>query len=260
MHLSKSSALAILAAASQAAAEPAPYKAENAGRKLMSARDIFAVRRDGGAYSYTPSQSYCGMGDSCAAACGAGYETCTSTDDAIHCYDPSNQQVCCPDGSGNSCDAGYYCTGTHNGETVCCPNSQSLAECAAAYSVTGSLTSETAAPTSSSSSAAAASSSSSSSSVPANSTSSSVEAKTTAHHGVLNGNNTLVTLYDTSFTTTSCPTSTGAIPTYAGSSNYTTFNSGAAPTASEVATSAGGLAKPAGVAVAMLAAALTFLL
>ena len=100
MYFSTSTVLAVLAAASQAVAEPAPYKAQNAGRMLMSVRDIFAVRRDG-AFSYSPSQSYCGLGESCAVACGAGYQTCSSTDDAIHCYDPSNQQVCCPDGSGS---------------------------------------------------------------------------------------------------------------------------------------------------------------
>ena len=252
MHLKTSTALAILAAASQAVAEPQPY----AARKLMSVRDMFgAVRRDGAADSYSPSQSYCGLGETCAQACGAGYATCASTDDAIHCYDPSNQQVCCPDGSGNSCDAGYYCSGTQKGETVCCPNSQSLAECAAAYNVTGALTRETAKPTTSSSAPSAISSSS----VAANSTTSSVETKTTAAHHGHGGNDTVVTLYGTSFTTTSCSTSAGSIPTNQ-ANNFTTSRGGPSPTASQVATSAGGFIKPAGAAAAVLAAVFTFLL
>lgn len=245
MLFKTSTALAILAAASQAVAEPQPYAAT---RKILSVRDLFGVRRDG-ADSYSPSQSYCGLGETCAQACGAGYETCSSTDDAIHCYDPSNQQVCCPDGSGNSCDAGYYCSGTKKGETVCCPDSQSLEECAAAYHVTGGLTRETAKPTSTSSSII------SSSSVAANTTST-TDAKPT-HHGH-KGNETVVTSYTTSLTTTSCLTSAGTIPTQA--NNFTTSRGGPSPTNSQVATSAGGFIKPAGAAAALLAAAFTFLL
>lgn len=251
MFIKTSTALAILAAASQVVAEPQPY----AARKLMSVRDMFGTVRRDGADSYSPSQSYCGLGETCAQACGAGYETCTSADDAIHCYDPSNQQVCCPDGSGNSCDAGYYCSGTQKGATVCCPDSQSLAECAAAYNVTGTLTRETAKPTSSSASSTLVSSSS----VAANTTTSTTAPKTTAHHGGHNNNGTVVTLHETSLTTTSCSTSAGgAAPTQA--NNFTTSRGGPSPTASQVATSAGGFIKPAGAAAAVLAAVFTFLL
>ncbi|ERT02601.1 hypothetical protein HMPREF1624_00902 [Sporothrix schenckii ATCC 58251] len=258
MLLKTSTALAILAAASQVVAEPQPY----AARKLMSVRDMFGVVRRDGADSYTPSQSYCGIGETCAQACGAGYETCSSTDDAIHCYDPSNQQVCCPDGSGNSCDAGYYCSGTEKGETVCCPNSQSLAECAAAYHVKGSLTRETAKPTSSSASSSIISSSSvssSSSSSSVNSTTSTAATKPTGHHGH-HANGTVVTSYSTSFTTTSCLTSTAGTAAPTNANNFTTSHGGPSPTASQVATSAGGFIKPAGAAAAILAAVFTFLL
>lgn len=47
----------------------------------------------------------------------------------------------------DSCDDGYYCTHDTKGETMCCPDAMDLAECAAAYSVTGGL--ETPEPTTS---------------------------------------------------------------------------------------------------------------
>ena len=279
--LFKSSALAFLAVASQVVAEPQPYKAAHAVHK-MSVRELFGVVRRAGSDGYSPASSLCGLGQTCAEACGAGYATCKSSDDAIHCYDPANAQTCCPDNSGNSCDAGYYCTGSVAGDTVCCPNSQSLTECAAAYSVSGSLTVEVATSSSFSSSIASSSSavitssvapntttSSSSSSTTSSSTnSSSTEATTTSyHHTTFKANSTVITSWGTSFTTTSCSTGTavtgGAVSTpaaaAAATNNFTTTGSPSATTGT-VATSAGEFLKPAGVAAAMLAAAFTFLL
>ncbi|EPE02329.1 prp 4 c domain-containing protein [Ophiostoma piceae UAMH 11346] len=262
----KSSALAFLAVASQVVAEPQPYKAANAIHK-MSVRELFGVVRRTGSDGYSPASSLCGLGQTCAEACGAGYATCKSSDDAIHCYNPAAAQICCPDNSGNSCDDGYYCTGSVGGDTVCCPNSQSLTECAAAYSVSGSLTVEVATSSSFSSSIASSSSAVTTSSVAHNTTTSasSTEATTTSHHHTTyKANSTVITSWGTSFTTTSC--ASGTAPTVAvstaaaaGSNNFTTTGSPSATT-STVATSAGEFLKPAGVAAAMLAAAFTFLL
>jgi hypothetical protein len=58
---------------------------------------------------YQPTQQQCGPGTTCAESCGAGYETCASTDDVLHCYDPSIQDTCCPDGSG-SMSLLYHCS------------------------------------------------------------------------------------------------------------------------------------------------------
>src|SRR5947208_1745273 len=92
------SALAVLAFAARAMAEPKPYKPV-----LMksSPRELFGVvRRDDGS-GYQPSQSMCGVGVTCEAACGAGYQTCASNDAAVHCYNPSINEICCPDQSGS---------------------------------------------------------------------------------------------------------------------------------------------------------------
>jgi hypothetical protein len=146
------SVLVLLTVAGQAAAsKPAPYQP----LAKMSVNQLFGIGRRQSA-GYQPTQTQCGSGATCAEACGAGFVQCASDDGETHCFDPAVQQTCCPDGTGNSCDADYYCTHDAQGNTWCCPDSLSLSQCAAAYTVTGSLVSETAAPTSS---AAAASSS-----------------------------------------------------------------------------------------------------
>ncbi|KAK2070257.1 hypothetical protein P8C59_004769 [Phyllachora maydis] len=140
--------LAVSAFAGQVAAadEPRPYKLEPLHK--MSIHDMFGVVRrqtpSGSNSGYQPAQSVCGDGNTCAEACGAGFETCASSDSAVHCYNPAVQQTCCPDKSGNSCDAGFYCTQDTAKNTWCCPNALDLAACAAAYTVTGGLVKETA--------------------------------------------------------------------------------------------------------------------
>ncbi|KAK0643236.1 hypothetical protein B0T16DRAFT_415550 [Cercophora newfieldiana] len=145
--LAKLSALAVLALAAQAVAEHKPYKPQF---MKTSVRDLFGVVRRQDQPGYKPSSSECGVGPTCAAACGAGYETCASTDEAIHCFNKAAQETCCPNLSGDSCDAGFYCTSDKEGETWCCPNALDVKACAAAYSVAGGLVSQTAKPTSSS--------------------------------------------------------------------------------------------------------------
>jgi hypothetical protein len=139
--------LAVLALAAQAVAEHKPYKPQF---MKTSVRDLFGVVRRQDQPGYQPSQSVCGEGPTCEAACGAGYTTCASTDDAVHCYNPAAKEICCPDQSGNACDDGYYCTSDKEGETWCCPNALDVVACAAAYSVPGGLVSQTAKPSSSS--------------------------------------------------------------------------------------------------------------
>jgi len=120
-----------------AAAEPVPYQVGK-----MSLNTAFGLmKRQAG---YQPTQTYCGPGTDCASSCGTGYVQCASSDGDLHCYDPTIQQTCCPDGTGNSCDEGYFCTSDASGNTWCCPDGMSLAACAAAYSLTGVLISETA--------------------------------------------------------------------------------------------------------------------
>ncbi|KAK4178192.1 hypothetical protein QBC36DRAFT_110215 [Triangularia setosa] len=132
-------ALAALAFAVNVAAEQ-PYKPQLV---KMSTRSLFSIGRRQDAPGYQPEQAVCGEGNTCEEACGAGYTTCASTDNQVHCFNAQAAQTCCPDQSGNSCDAGYYCTADKAGETWCCPNSMDLEACAAAFEVTGGLVSQT---------------------------------------------------------------------------------------------------------------------
>ncbi|KAI1334874.1 hypothetical protein F5Y15DRAFT_265825 [Xylariaceae sp. FL0016] len=121
----------------------------------MSTRQLFGLeRRDGEGYS--PSQELCGSGATCAEACGTGFKQCASDDSVTHCYNAGNDQTCCPAGTGESCDDGYFCSADDQGETWCCPDSMTLAQCAKKYGLPGPLTSDTATPTATSSAKATA--------------------------------------------------------------------------------------------------------
>lgn len=87
-------AVAFLAVASHALAdEAATFK--------MSARELFGMGRRQTDTGYTPTDTFCGMGATCAEACGAGFEMCASNDNSIHCFNAQAKQICCPDGSGS---------------------------------------------------------------------------------------------------------------------------------------------------------------
>ncbi|KAJ8127483.1 hypothetical protein O1611_g6153 [Lasiodiplodia mahajangana] len=132
--------LLIAGLASQALAEPVrePYQPKLA---RMSTRNILGLQRrvlEG----YAPMEQLCGDGDTCAEACGKGFKQCASKDKLTHCYNPLKKQTCCPGGSGDSCDNGYFCTSDEKKETWCCPDGLSLKECAQKYNIPGPLTSQ----------------------------------------------------------------------------------------------------------------------
>ncbi|KAJ1333726.1 hypothetical protein MN608_03722 [Microdochium nivale] len=133
--------------AGHALAEPLrwPYKANTAAR--MSVRQVLALSPRA-SEGYTPSDQSCGDGTTCSEACGTNYQTCASTDGQTHCFDPSVKQTCCPGGSGDACDAGFFCSADAKGATWCCPDSMTLEQCAKAYGLPGDLTSELPVPTS----------------------------------------------------------------------------------------------------------------
>ncbi|KAK5625053.1 hypothetical protein RRF57_000769 [Xylaria bambusicola] len=107
----------------------------------MSTRDIIDLhRRD--IEGYSPTELLCGEGDTCAEACGKGFTKCDSKDHLTHCFNPSKEQTCCPNGSGDSCDNGYFCTADVDNQTWCCPDGLSLKECARKYDIPGPLTSQ----------------------------------------------------------------------------------------------------------------------
>lgn len=143
MHFTTAAAVAVLASVANAAAEPQPY--------LLAAMPGLSLMRRSSP-GYQPETSICGAGDTCEQACGSGFTQCPSNDGVAHCFNPKAKQNCCSDGSGNSCDEGYYCTHDTALKTWCCPNNMDLAACAAAYTVkgglkTGALTTSTPTPT-----------------------------------------------------------------------------------------------------------------
>ncbi|KAF2968440.1 hypothetical protein GQX73_g5140 [Xylaria multiplex] len=125
---------------SQTLAEPArePYQPKFA---RMSTRSILGLQRRA-PEGYSPTEQLCGVGDTCAEACGKGFSQCASKDGLAHCYNRLKKQTCCPNGRGDSCDNGYFCTADDDGETWCCPDGLSLKECAQKYDIPGSLTSQ----------------------------------------------------------------------------------------------------------------------
>jgi hypothetical protein len=119
MHLNTLTTVSVLMAAVSAAAEPKPERMPYKLAK-MSLPQAFglAVRQNSG---YAPTQTFCGAGDDCPSACGGDTTQCPSSDGDLHCFTPGIGQQCCPDGFGNACDEGYYCTDNADG-TWCCPN------------------------------------------------------------------------------------------------------------------------------------------
>jgi hypothetical protein len=90
----------VAAAASFAVASHAASDVDAAATYKMSVRDIFGLVHARDDTGYEPSQAFCGMGSSCAEACGAGYQMCPSNDNSIHCYNPVAKSACCPGGAG----------------------------------------------------------------------------------------------------------------------------------------------------------------
>lgn len=93
-------ASSLFVAGALAAAEPAPYKlgAVNKNNLFGVVRRQEATQTAG----YQPTETSCGLGDTCAIACGAGFEQCASTDQSVrHCYNPTIGDICCPDLSGS---------------------------------------------------------------------------------------------------------------------------------------------------------------
>ncbi|KAI0453115.1 hypothetical protein F5B21DRAFT_311291 [Xylaria acuta] len=130
----------VVGLASQTLAEPfrEPYQPKLA---RMSVRNILGLHRRE-IEGYTPVEQLCGDGDTCAEACGKGFSQCASKDDLTHCYNRSKKQTCCPGGTGDACDNGYFCSADEEGETWCCPEGLSLKECAQKYNIPGPLTSQ----------------------------------------------------------------------------------------------------------------------
>lgn len=256
MLVKSASALAVLAFAAHASASEAmPYKP----LMRMSVRQMFGLVRRQDDAGYQPTQAVCGTGNTCAEACGAGYEACTSSDEMVHCFNPG-AQTCCPDASGSkffchgnmipdaltltrnldSCDAGYYCTADTGGETWCCPDGMDVVACAAAYNIAGGLVSETPEPATSSVPSSTYAPATTSSYVAVSSYTPSKNATVTA------------TGYNT---TTSCPVSTvGPSASYpAQNATATQFTPSGSPSPTEVTVSGASVAGPAGV-LALIAA------
>lgn len=138
--------LALVALATTGSAQRVFTRASQSVREF----DIFGRQTDG----YQPEDEICGgEGSTCADACGDGYLECASSDEAVHCYNPAQEESCCSSGNGSSCLASFYCARDPETETFCCPEGASLEECAVEFGVTGALVSDIPAPVTSSSAA-----------------------------------------------------------------------------------------------------------
>ncbi|KAL8976070.1 MAG: hypothetical protein Q9205_007857 [Flavoplaca limonia] len=85
------------------------------------------VRQSGDSQAFNPSTSF-GQGESCADAFGAGYIDCNGV-----CYNPDEDQTCCPGGGdGYPCPAESFCL---NVDGLCCPEGLDPASCAAEFGV-----------------------------------------------------------------------------------------------------------------------------
>lgn len=129
--------LAIMALASTAVAQQA--RVFTRASQSVGQFGIFGRQTDG----YQPEDEVCGgEGSTCAEACGSGYEQCSSSDSAVHCFNPADGESCCASGDGSSCLASFYCSRSPDVETFCCPAGSTLKECATEFGVTGGLVSD----------------------------------------------------------------------------------------------------------------------
>ncbi|KAG5926267.1 hypothetical protein E4U42_003483 [Claviceps africana] len=204
--------LALLATAASAASPEAKRQPYRLAVMAVPGRSL--MRRDDGGYK--PDQKQCKAGNTCAEACGAGFDQCPGGQpDIAHCFNPTVGQSCCTDNSGNSCDAGFYCTHDARKQTWCCPHELDLAACAAAFKVDG-LVAATAKPAPTTTSTT----STTSSATP----SSTAHLTTTTHHLTTTSTSTSTTTTTTTSptSTTPCITTTSSIKSSTTSAHSTT--------------------------------------
>ncbi|KAG6093690.1 hypothetical protein E4U30_004098 [Claviceps sp. LM220 group G6] len=213
--------LAFLATAANAAsleAKRQPYRLA-----VMPLPGQSLMRRD--TNGYKPDQKHCKAGNTCAEACGPTFDKCPSAQpDVAHCFNPAAGQSCCTDNSGNSCEAGFYCTHDDKKQTWCCPHDLDLAACAAAFGVTG-LEAATAKPvpsttsTTSSTHTSTTSTSTSTTSTTSSTTSQTPKMTTTSASSTTIMSNTTTTMAQS---TTICTASAGNTTAWAGSNSTIT--------------------------------------
>ncbi|KAJ0161102.1 putative secreted protein [Colletotrichum tanaceti] len=219
MHIRSLASLAFVAFAAQAFAQQTKvFK-----RSITTGRDLGFMRRaDGG---YQPEDEVCNKGgNTCSEACGGGYQQCKSTDQAVHCYDPTAGETCCSTTSGNSCLTSFYCTHDTKTETFCCPNGMNLGDCATKHGVTGPLTSDVPVPTTTSVPSTSKSSTvppTTSSSSPPTTTSSSLVATTTTTSTIISTSTTSEAPSTTTVVSTSFSPSAGTRTAFSASNGTT---------------------------------------
>lgn len=98
MHIRLLASVALVAFAAQAFAQ---QQTKVFKRSIITpSRDFGLMRRaDDG---YQPADEVCNKGgNTCAEACGNGYQQCKSTDQAVHCYNPAAGETCCSTNNGS---------------------------------------------------------------------------------------------------------------------------------------------------------------
>lgn len=95
--------LAIMALASTAVAQQA--RVFTRASQSVKEFGIFGRQTDG----YQPEDEICGgEGSTCAEACGTGYEQCSSSDEAVHCFNPADGESCCASGDGSESPSSFF--------------------------------------------------------------------------------------------------------------------------------------------------------
>lgn len=64
----------------------------------MVTHDLFGLARRGDDAAYAPATTFCGVGKTCAEACGAGYDVCGKVPKQTRCYNPAAGESCCAEG------------------------------------------------------------------------------------------------------------------------------------------------------------------
>ena len=82
----------------EALAGPAVAEPSMRFSRMTTTRDLFGLGRRDEDAAYTPATTFCGVGTTCAEACGAGFEMCGKIPEQTRCYNPTAGETCCAEG------------------------------------------------------------------------------------------------------------------------------------------------------------------
>ncbi|KAK3331455.1 hypothetical protein B0H66DRAFT_598936 [Apodospora peruviana] len=122
MLLTTTTTLVLLLRVSQLAEGELAYQSWRSPN--LAALKLYGRQRGDG---YNPEFGTCGVGQTCAEACGDDFTACSAdVISVLFCYNPGAGQTCCPGGTGRACDANFYCAKEPDGGLIyCCDEADS---------------------------------------------------------------------------------------------------------------------------------------